>query len=523
MKPSALKSCLLSAQSDLTRDLKESDLHMNNVIAILGASGDLTARKLIPALYNNYRKKRLPEGTSVLGFARRPYSDAEFRQKMKEAVALFAPDDFNEDEWSRFSKFLFYHQGEFSGDEHYRRLSGRIDEIGSSPQNCLFYLATAPEFYQPIVTHLAAANLLSETKEEYRRVIVEKPFGRDLESALSLNRVLHGVLQEHQIYRIDHYLGKETVQNVVVFRFGNAIFEPLWNRNYVDHVQITVAESAGVEHRANYYDTAGVLRDMFQNHLLQLLTLVAMEPPAVFDADTLRNEKVKVLSALREISPEHSARSTVRGQYEGYLSESGVGPHSDTETFAAVRLFIDNWRWQGVPFYLRSGKLLKEKVSEITVQFRRPPTQILDVQAGKTELFTNQLSIQIQPNEGMRLRFLAKVPDEGMQTRPVEMAFNFRESFGEKAIPEAYERLLLDALNGDASLFARSDEIELAWTFIDSIRRGWEGEYAPSMMQYKKGTWGPGAADDLMGRDGRWWGQESGGDDGVLQDPITIT
>jgi glucose-6-phosphate 1-dehydrogenase len=264
-----------------------------------------------------------------------------------------------------------------------------------------------------------------------------------------------------------------------------------------------------------------VLRDMFQNHLLQLLSLVAMEPPAVFDADTLRNEKVKVLSALREISPEYSARSTVRGQYEGYLAEDGVGKNSTTETFAAVRLFIDNWRWQGVPFYLRSGKLLKEKISEITVQFRRPPTQILDVQAGKTELFTNRLSIQIQPNEGMHLRFLAKVPDEGMQTRPVEMAFNFRESFGAKAIPEAYERLLLDALNGDASLFARSDEIELAWKFIDSIREGWESEYAPPMMQYEKGTWGPGAADDLLGREGRWWGQGSGNDDG--QNPISNT
>ena len=491
---------------------------MRNVIVIFGASGDLTARKLLPALYNNYRKKRLPEGTSVLGFARRPYSDDDFRQKMKEAVATFAPDDFNEEEWDRFSKFLFYHQGEFSGDEHYHSLAGRMNALGSSPQNFLFYLSSAPEFYPTIVLHLSAANLLSETEGGYRRVVVEKPFGRDLESALSLNGVLHGALQEHQIYRIDHYLGKETVQNVVVFRFGNAIFEPLWNRNYVDHVQITVAESVGVEHRASYYDTAGVLRDMFQNHLLQLLSLVAMEPPAVFDADTLRNEKVKVLSALREISPEHSARSTVRGQYERYLSESGVGPNSTTETFAAVRLFIDNWRWQGVPFYLRSGKMMKEKISEITVQFRRPPTQILDVQAGKTELFTNRLSIQIQPNEGMHLRFLAKVPDEGMQTRPVEMAFNFRESFGSKAIPEAYERLLLDALNGDASLFARSDEIELAWKFIDSIRDGWESEYAPPMMQYGKGTWGPRAADDLLGRDGRWWGQRSGNDDG--QNPI---
>jgi glucose-6-phosphate 1-dehydrogenase len=496
---------------------------MGNMIIILGASGDLTSRKLIPSLYNNFRKKRLPEGTTVLGFARRPYTDDIFRQKMKEAVSSFAPDDFNDQEWGMFSKLLFYQQGEFSGDEHYLGLSRRISDSGPSPLNCLFYLSAAPEFNPTIITHLANANLLSEADGGSRRVIIEKPFGRDLESALSLNKLIHGALQEHQVYRIDHYLGKETVQNVVVFRFGNAIFEPLWNRNYVDHVQITVAESVGVEHRASYYETAGVLRDIFQNHILQLLTLVAMEPPAIFDADTLRNEKVKVLSALRDIPPEHSARSTVRGQYEGYLSEQGVAEGSTTETFAAVRLFIDNWRWQGVPFYLRSGKSLKEKVTEITVQFRRPPTQVLDVQAGQTELFTNRLSILIQPNEGMRLRFLAKVPDEGMKTRPVEMAFNFSESFGAKAIPEAYERLLLDALNGDASLFARSDEIELAWKFIDSIREGWESDHAPAMTQYKKGSWGPPAADDLLGRDGRWWVRGNGSDELPVSRPDTQT
>jgi glucose-6-phosphate 1-dehydrogenase len=490
---------------------------MNNIIVIFGATGDLTARKLVPALYNNFRKQRLPEGTTILGFARRPHSDDTFRQSMKEAVASFAPDDFKEDEWNKFARLLFYHRGEFSGEEHYKALSRKIAELGPSPQNCLFYLSTAPEFYPTIVTSLAASDLLAEKAGGYRRVVVEKPFGRDLASALALNQILHADLREHQIFRIDHYLGKETVQNVIVFRFGNAIFEPLWNRNYVDHVQITVAESVGVEHRAGYYDTAGVLRDMFQNHLLQLLSLVAMEPPAVFDADTLRNEKVKVLSALREVSPMHSARSTVRAQYEGYRSEEGVGHNSATETYAAMRLFIDNWRWQGVPFYLRSGKHLKEKVSEITVQFRRPPTQILDVQAGRTELFTNRLSILIQPDEGMHLRFLAKVPDEGMQTRPVEMAFNFSESFGKKAIPEAYERLLLDALHGDASLFARSDEIELAWKFIDSIRAGWESEYSPPILNYRKGSWGPSGADELLGRDGCWWVHGDTEDDNVIR------
>jgi glucose-6-phosphate 1-dehydrogenase len=292
---------------------------------------------------------------------------------------------------------------------------------------------------------------------------------------------------------------------MIVFRFGNAIFEPLWNRNYIDHVQITVSETVGVEHRAGYYNTAGVLRDMFQNHLLQLMTLIAMEPPVAFDANALRNEKVKVLSALREISPEHSAISTVRAQYEGYAREKGVAPNSKTETFAALRLFVDNWRWQGVPFYLRSGKMMKDKASEITVQFRRPPTQILDTQAGRTELFTNRLTICIQPDEGIHLLFIAKVPDHGMETRPVEMDFDFRNSFGAKAIPEAYERLLLDALNGDASLFARSDEIELAWNLIDGVLAGWESEHAAPLLIYKPHTWGPAASDDLLGRDGRWW------------------
>lgn len=347
-------------------------------IIIFGASGDLTARKLIPGLYNNFRKRRLPERTSLIGFARKPYTDETFRQKMKEAVTIFAPDDHREDEWRGFASRLFYHQGEFEGADHYQRLAQRINGVDAPPNNCLHYLATAPAFYPAVITHLAEANLLTETDTSgYRRVVLEKPFGRDLPSALALNRVLHGVLKEHQVHRIDHYLGKETVQNMIVFRFGNAIFEPLWNRNYIDHVQITVAETVGVEHRASYYDTAGVMRDMFQNHLLQLLTLVAMEPPAVFEADTLRNEKVKVLSALREIAPDHSARATVRAQYKGYASESGVKPNSTTETFAALRLFIDNWRWQGVPFYLRSGKLLKEKASQITDQFRRPLPRFL--------------------------------------------------------------------------------------------------------------------------------------------------
>ena len=479
---------------------------MSTVIVIFGATGDLTARKLLPALYTSFQKKRLPDQFHVIGYGRKPLTSETFRDKMKEAVQRFAADQFHDDEWNVFAPHLFYQQGELEGDQYYQSLAQRIAGVAGTPHNCLYYLATAPEFYTTIVSHLADADLLAETPESgYRRLIVEKPFGRDLPSALALNHELHNALHENQIYRIDHYLGKETVQNMIVFRFGNAIFEPLWNRNYIDHVQVTVAETVGVEHRAGYYDTAGVIRDMFQNHLLQLLTLVAMEPPVAFEANALRNEKVKVLSALREISPEHSALSTVRAQYEGYTQQEGVAPNSATETFAALRVFVDNWRWQGVPFYLRSGKMMKEKASEITVQFRRPPTQILDTQAGRTELFTNRLTICIQPDEGIHLRFIAKVPDQGMMTRPVEMDFDFRNSFGAKAIPEAYERLLLDALNGDASLFARSDEIELAWNFIDGIRAGWESEHAPPLLQYKPQTWGPAAADDLLGRDGRWW------------------
>ena len=479
---------------------------MNTVIVIFGATGDLTARKLIPALYNNFRKKRLPEHVHVIGYGRKPFTSETFRVKMKEAVKAFAAEEYREEEWSAFASHLFYQQGELEGAQHYQSLAQRITGVAGTPNNCLYYLATAPEFSTTIVRQLAEADLLAETiRSGYRRIIVEKPFGRDLPSALDLNQELHNVLNENQIYRIDHYLGKETVQNMIVFRFGNAIFEPLWNRNYIDHVQITVSETVGVEYRAGYYDTAGVLRDMFQNHLLQLLTLVAMEPPVAFEANALRNEKVKVLSALREISPEHSADATVRAQYEGYTREEGVASNSQTETFVALRLFVDNWRWQGVPFYLRSGKMMKDKASEITVQFRRPPTQILDTQAGKTELFTNRLTICIQPDEGIHLRFIAKVPDQGMETRPVEMDFDFRNSFGSKALPEAYERLLLDALNGDASLFARSDEIELAWNLIDGIRAGWESEHASPLLMYKPQSLGPAAADDLLGRDGRWW------------------
>ena len=478
---------------------------METVIVIFGGSGDLTTRKLIPALYNNFRKKRLPASARIIGFSRTPISDDAFREKLNAAVRTFAPAEYDAQAWGEFAACLSYLPGDLGNASSYADLARKISS-GTTPVNCLYYLATAPAFYPVVIARLAAANMIvEEAGGPYRRIIVEKPFGRDLATARALNDELHRTLHEDQIFRIDHYLGKETVQNVLMLRLGNAIFEPLWNRNQVDHVQITVAETVGVERRAAYYETAGVLRDMFQNHLLQLLTLVAMEPPAVVDADSLRNEKVKVLTALRAIPTEYSRRYTVRGQYRGYTSEEGVDPRSVTETYAALQVYIDNWRWQGVPFYLRSGKKLSEKSSEIIIQFRRPPTQIFDVQAGVTELFTNHLSICIQPDEGMHLRFMAKVPDLGMHTRPVDMEFHYRDSFGNDVIPEAYERLLLDALQGDASLFARGDEIELAWRFIDGVRGGWEDGDGPPLETYAEGTWGPEGGDTLLAHEGRWW------------------
>ncbi|MBK7256769.1 MAG: glucose-6-phosphate dehydrogenase [Ignavibacteriae bacterium] len=484
---------------------------MKTSIVIFGASGDLASRKLIPALYMNFRKRRLPENTRIIGFSRHPFSDGSFREKMKEGLRAFEPGAFSEDVWHAFAGSLFYHQGDVERLNDYLSLAGKVNDADGEPANVLFYLAVAPQLYPVIVRKLDEARLLRAMGDKaYRRIVVEKPFGSDLASAQDLNRELGKVASEDQIYRIDHYLGKETVQNLLVFRFGNAIFEPLWNRNYIDHVQITVAETVGVGHRGGYYDQTGHFRDMFQNHLMQLLALVAMEPPAAVEANALRDEKVKVLGCVREIPEELSARMTVRGQYTGYRAEQGVDPQSSTETFAAVQLSLDNWRWHGVPFYLRSGKMLAEKSSGIVIAFRRPPMQMFDVLSGSTELITNHLSMAIQPNEGIRLRFMTKVPDGGMAMRAAEMDFDFRETFQNTPMPEAYERLLLDALNGDASLFARSDEIVLAWKLVDTIRRGWEGDAAPVLQSYEQGSWGPASAEHLLGRDGRWWVHDNG-------------
>jgi len=490
---------------------------LSTAFIIFGASGDLTARKLIPALYNNYRKKRLPGKVHIIGFSRSKFSDETFREKMKEAISKFTPEVFDDTLWKEFAQNIHYMPGDVENRDHYCALARQISRLEIPPDNIVFYLATVPGLYSSIISHLHEASLIDESgKNGFRRIIIEKPFGKNLASAIALNKELHAVMDENQIYRIDHYLGKETVQNVLVFRYGNAIFEPIWNRNYIDHIQITVAETQGVGHRTAYYDQTGVLNDMFQNHLLQLLMLVTMETPVVFEADALNHEKVKVLRAMREIPKEYSARYTVRGQYDGYLLRNGVIPNSQTETYAAVQLYIDNWRWQGVPFYLRSGKNLKEKSSVITIQFRRPPTQILDIAAGKTELFTNSLSICIQPEEGIHLRFFAKIPDQGLKTRPVDMDFQYRDSFGTNAIPEAYERLLLDAIQGDTSLFARSDIVELSWNIIDNIKAGWASEFAPPLLQYQSGSWGPDAANIFIEREGRRWIQSCNSKSDIL-------
>jgi glucose-6-phosphate 1-dehydrogenase len=475
-------------------------------VVIFGASGDLTARKLLPSLYRLARKNKLPPETRIVGVARSPFSDDAFRDKMASALREFIAEDWDETAWKAFAPRVSYVAGDAATAGGLEKLKTWLQKAeGSTPGRCLFYLAVGPTLYAGIVAQLAAVGLNDAPQPGWRRVVIEKPFGRDLNSGRELNRTLRSHFREEQIYRIDHYLGKETVQNILVFRFANTLFEPVWNSNYIDHVQITVAESVAVGSRGDYYDKSGVLRDMFQNHLLQILTLVAMEAPARFAADPLRNEKMKVLDALAVYSPEEAAQNLVAGQYAGYRSEKGVPPDSRIPTFAAVQLHIDNWRWRGVPFFLRSGKALARRESEVVIQFRCPPHLMFPLPPGAT-LQCNRLAMCIQPDEGIHLNFQSKTPDgDGMVLRAADMEFHYATTYGEHAIPESYEQLLLNAMQGDAALFMRSDEIERAWEVMDPLIAAAERKDAPMPLEYAKGTEGPKCAQEFLARTGRSW------------------
>jgi glucose-6-phosphate 1-dehydrogenase len=484
-------------------------------MVIFGASGDLTKRKLVPALYNLAQDRLLPAEFAIIGTARQVMNDEEFRAKMREAVAEYGADKSVDDAvWESFACGLFYLPGEFADEQTYRSLKEtleRVDRERGTAGNRIFYLSTAPDFFGPIAEQLSKAGLARPEGAGWTRVIVEKPFGHDLESARSLNQELAGVFKEEQVYRIDHYLGKETVQNLLVFRFANSIFEPLWNRQYIDHVQITNAEAIGVEGRGGYYESAGVVRDMIQNHVFQITSLIAMEPPASLSANAVRDEKFKAMQAVRPIPPSRVDEFAVRGQYgpgyvlgeqvPGYRQEDGVNPESSTETFAALKLYFDNWRWAGVPFYIRSGKRLPKRVTEIAIQFKDVPHRLFT--ATDAPLEPNVLVVRIQPNEGITLRFGAKLPGQLTRIRWVNMDFRYGSSFGVQP-PEAYERLLLDCMLGDSTLYARRDMTERGWEIVTPILEAWK-KPAPDFPNYAAGSWGPEAAFDLIARDGREW------------------
>ena len=487
-------------------------------MVIFGASGDLTHRMLLPALYDLALDRRLPPRFAIVGFARTKWSDDDFRAEAKKSVSEFARRPLDPAIWDNFASNLHYIAGAYDDQNSYIRLNETLERLGregKSEGNHIFYLAVPPNTFPLVVEQLERGpHSRSQGVAGWSRVIIEKPFGVNLQSARELNRSLHAAFREDDVYRIDHYLGKETVQNILVFRFANGILEPVWNRRYVDHIQITVAESLGVERRGSYYDGTGALRDMVQNHMMQLVSLIAMEPPVAYDGRSVRNEKVKVLQAVRRTDPREVGAMTASGQYgrgwvageevPGYHDEQEVDPNSLTETFVAVKAYIDSWRWGDVPFYLRTGKRLPKRATEIAVTFKRVPHTLFRESVDEPHLEPNVLSLRIQPNEGISLKFLTKVPGSRLRVRPANMDFLYGASFLLQA-PSAYETLILDAMRGDATLFTRSDEVEAAWEIIDPIMEGWRNMRSPSFPNYEAGTWGPEEADELIERDGRQW------------------
>jgi glucose-6-phosphate 1-dehydrogenase len=487
------------------------------IFVLFGATGDLAHRKVVPALFQLWRTNLLPHEFVILAVGRRPYADDAFRAELRASLEQFSRVlPIEEAIWEAFASRIWYHRGDFGDQALYDGLATRLDELDerhATRGNRCYYLATQPSAFAEIIAGLGRAGLDHEQHGAgWRRIVIEKPFGRDLTSAIRLNREVGKVFRESQVYRIDHYLGKETVRNILVFRFGNGIFEPIWHRRYVDHVQITVAESIGVEKRGSFYEEAGASRDFLQNHLMQLLALVAMEPPATFDADALRDEKVKVLRAIDPMAPGDVAANVVRGQYGpgwvagepaiAYRAEAEVDPESETETYVAARLFVDDWRWAGVPFYLRAGKRLPKRATEIAIQFKEVPHALFKESNAAPE--ANLLALRIQPDEGILLRFAAKVPGLGVDVRSVNMDFTYGSAFSVDS-PDAYETLILDALLGDASLFTRADEVEKAWGIVTPIIEAWADGPAPALPNYDAGSWGPEASEALLAKDGRRW------------------
>jgi glucose-6-phosphate 1-dehydrogenase len=500
-----------------TRETHRRQIEPGTVV-IFGASGDLTARKLIPALYHLAVENALPTPYRIIGFARRDKTDDSFRAELREALNQFSRSKpVNEEVWSKFAANLSYCQADISDAAGYQKLKALIDQSGDVrlKTNLLFYLATNPSQFGEISQHLSEVGLLQKCENGgcMQRLVVEKPFGHDLPSARELNAELIRHAHETQIFRIDHYLGKETVQNILTFRFSNSIFEHLWNRDTVDHVQITVAEKLGVGSRGGYYEESGAMRDMVQNHVLQVLSLIGMEPPVSLEAESVRDEKVKLLKSIRPMSAADIAKNIVRGQYfagdvdgdarPAYRSEPKVNPKSNVETFVAMKLWIDNWRWSGVPFYIRTGKNLPVSASEVRIQFKPAPNILFAAKSG-VKLDPNSLTLRLQPNEGITIRFNGKVPGAATKLQPVRMRFSYDSEFGAYT-PEAYERLLLEAIAADATLFIRRDEVEAAWGIVDAIRNSWTAKPLTNREFYLAGTWGPTAADELLANDGREW------------------